>query len=211
MKKLICAAEIQAAASKGQRVFPVTDHTIITPAARDAARDLGVSFGSAAAADTPADGATALDAQLIYQVVKAVLTNSPLGKAAAAPYQAETAGTSGVKIVRGRTVQLERFDTGNPAAKVMYQELVGKEEAAMSAGLLTIEQSSFAWELTYEEIDIVLEGVLTLTIDGTTYQAYQGDVLFVPKGTKITWGSPDYVKLFYVTYPANWPDLLAAP
>ena len=71
-----------------------------------------------------------------------------------------------------------------------------------------IENSSFDWELTYEEIDYVIEGTLTVTIDGTTYTAHAGDVLFVPSGSKVTWGSPDKARVFYATYPANWADLL---
>ena len=84
------------------------------------------------------------------------------------------------------------------------REVVSKNDSKMSAGFLTIEKSSFAWELGYEEIDIVLEGSLTITINNQTYEACQGDVLFVPKGSKVTWSSSGYVKLFYVTYPANW-------
>ena len=61
----------------------------------------------------------------------------------------------------------------------------------MSAGFLVIENSKFDWELTYEEIDYVIEGTLTVEINGKTYTAYPGDVLFVPAGSKVVWGSPD--------------------
>ena len=46
-----------------------------------------------------------------------------------------------------------------------------------------IDHSEFAWELTYEEIDYVIEGTLTVTIDGKKYTANAGDVLFVPSGS----------------------------
>ncbi|MFQ6972843.1 MAG: ethanolamine utilization protein EutQ, partial [Enterocloster aldenensis] len=45
-------------------------------------------------------------------------------------------------------------------------------------------------------------------IDGKTYTAHAGDVLFVPSGSKVIWGSPDKARIFYATYPANWADLL---
>ena len=54
----------------------------------------------------------------------------------------------------------------------------------------------------------MIEGTLTVTIDGTTYTAHAGDVLFVPSGSKVTWGSPNKARVFYATYPANWADLL---
>ena len=100
------------------------------------------------------------------------------------------------------------FDTGDPNAKVYYQELISKEEAQISAGFLEIDHSSFDWELTYEEIDYVISGTLEITIEGQTFTANPGDVVFVPKDSKVTWCSPNKVKLFYATYPANWPDLL---
>jgi ethanolamine utilization protein EutQ len=124
-----------------------------------------------------------------------------------APYSFES-DKGGLKVVRGNTVKMDVFDTGNPNAKAYYQELVSKEESKMSAGFLTIENSRFDWELTYEEIDYVIEGTLTVEINGKTYTAYPGDVLFVPSGSKVVWGSPDKARVFYTTYPANWADLL---
>ena len=130
-----------------------------------------------------------------------------LDSASDKPYTAES-DCGGLKVVRGKSVRMDVFDTGNPSAKVHYQELVSKEESQMSAGFLTIENSSFEWDLTYEEIDYVIEGTLTVTINGKTITAYPGDVLFVPSGSKVIWGSPDKTKVFYTTYPANWADLM---
>lgn len=224
MKKLVCASEVEATAEKGQKIFCIDSNTIITPAANDRARELGIEFtmGSATIGNhlskdsvlpTQESHGKEIDSEMIYQVVKAVLANRLLASVTAPvpeiPFHADVDPKSGLKIVRGRTVKMENFDTGNPNNNVAYREVISKEEAKMSAGFLTIEKSSFDWELCYEEIDMILEGSLSITIDGETYQAYQGDVLLVPKGTKVTWSAPEYVKLFYVTYPANWPDLMA--
>ena len=219
MKKLVCASEVKAAADKGQKIYCVDSNTIITPAANDIARELGmeITVGSPVAEKyTCKEGVLQkkeFDKELIYQVVKAVLANRLLKSGPSAfpeaPYLTEGDPKSGLKIVRGRTVNFEAFDTGDPSTNVAYREVVSKDESQMSAGFLTIEKSSFEWELCYEEIDIVLEGSLSITINGETYQASQGDVLFVPKGSKVIWGSNGYVKLFYVTYPANWADLIA--
>ncbi len=110
------------------------------------------------------------------------------------PFKAEC-DPNGLKVVRGNSVKMDVFDTGNPNAKVQFQELVSKEESKMSAGFLIIENSKFDWELTYEEIDYVIEGTLTVEINGKTYTAYPGDVLFVPSGSKVVWGSQ--IKLGY--------------
>ncbi|ABO51768.1 transcriptional regulator [Desulforamulus reducens MI-1] len=220
MKKLVCADEVKAAAEKGHKIFCVDCHTIITPAAKDLAKELGVDFatGSSAAGNhTGKDGGlpkkdsreNEIDPDMIYQVVKAVLANKLLASVPApTPFRTDYEPKSGLKIVRGRTVNYETFDTGDLSTNVAYREVVSKDDSQMSAGFLTIEKSSFEWELCYEEIDIILEGSLSITINGETYHAHQGDVLFVPKGSKVTWSSSEYVKLFYVTYPANWPDLM---
>lgn len=224
MKKLVSANEVQAVAEKGQKLFCVDSNTIITPAAKDLAKQLGVEFtedSSTAGNQMCKDSALqkkdnhepAIDREMIFQVVKALLGNGLLASVPVpsleTPFRADCNLKSGLKIVRGRTVKFETFDTGDSSTNVAYREVVSKNDSQMSAGFLTIEKSSFDWELSYEEINIILEGSLSITINGETYHAHQGDVLFVPKGSKVTWSSPEYVKLFYVTYPANWPDLMA--
>lgn len=143
---------------------------------------------------------TLMDKGLLEDLLECLKSKSPLFDAECDP--------NGLKIVRGNTVKMDIFDTGNPNARAYFQELVNKEESKMSAGFLVIENSKFDWELTYEEIDYVIEGTLTIEINGKTYTAYPGDVLFVPSGSKVVWGSPDKARLFYATYPANWADLL---
>jgi ethanolamine utilization protein EutQ len=224
LKKLVCADEIKAAAEKGQKLFCVENGTIITPAAKDLARELGVTFSGVSETEgnsscnnsipqKTANSEAVLDRDLIYQVVKAVLANQLLKgvspQAHEEPFLCEGQVDSGLKIIRGRSVKFENFDTGNPSTNVAYREVISKDDSQMSAGFLTIEKSSFDWELCYEEIDIILEGSLSITLNGETFEACQGDVLFVPKGSKVTWRSSGYVKLFYVTYPANWPELMA--
>lgn len=224
MKKLVCTDEVKAAAEKGQKVFSVECNTIITPAAKDLAKELGVEFATTSSVtenrsckdsglQKKDNQGKSFDRDMIYQIVKAVLANNLLASLPAPssepPFITDCDPKSGLKIVRGRTVKYETFDTGDPSTNVAYREVVSKDDSKMSAGFLTIEKSSFEWELCYEEIDIVLEGSLSITINGETYEACQGDVLFVPKGSKVTWSSSGYVKLFYVTYPANWADLMA--
>lgn len=218
MKKLVCLSEVKAAAAKGQKIFTIDCNTIVTPAAADMAKDLGLELvvnPAAVCGGLAPKGAAgpkpeiAIDRNLIYQIVKAVIANQGGLSLPEAPYQAEQAKNSSLKIVRGRTVKLETFDTGDPRTNVAYREVVSQDESHMSAGFLTIDKSSFDWQLDYEEIDIILEGSLSITVSGETFTACQGDVLFVPKGSKVTWSSTGHVKLFYITYPANWAEIAA--
>lgn len=219
MKKLICAKDMEEFIATGKRKFYVAKEMIITPSAKDLAKASEVEFtteepvissSSNLSAKISADN---LDMETMFKVFKTMMDKGFLQemlkclKGSSLPYEAEC-DASGLKVVRGNSVKMDVFDTGNPEAKAYYQELVSKEESKMSAGFLTIENSRFDWELTYEEIDYVIEGTLTVEINGNTFTAYPGDVLFVPSGSKVVWGSPDKAKIFYATYPANWADFL---
>lgn len=149
-----------------------------------------------------------LDMNAIYKFFKILsekgLVEKLLETAPEPPYQAET-DPAGLKLVRGRTVKMDAYSMGTSEAKVYGQEVIGKQDSSMSAGFLTVDHSSFERESAYEEINIVVEGTLDLTLNGRTFTAREGDVLYIPKGVKATKGSPDCAKLFYVNYPAGSP------
>ncbi|MDT2599589.1 cupin domain-containing protein [Enterococcus hulanensis] len=201
MKKLICGDDVARAHEAGETLC-VDANTIITPAAQDMIDELHLPLKESCEAENMEirlpDG---LNKETLLSVLKMILASETN------PFQYEQ-HANGLKVIKGSSVEMVPFETGNPEAKVTYQELVSKEEAKISAGFLEIDHSQFDWELSYEEIDYVISGSLEITIEGKKYTANPGDVVFVPKGSKVTWASPDKVKLFYATYPANWPDLL---
>lgn len=211
MKHLICAADIEALKQAGKTVCEAGPDVIITPSARDAAEALGITFSETGCKTRKAGCEDGIDSEQIYQLLKMLMDRGLLGEilknCGSLPYQCAR-HENGLKVVRGNTVKMDVFDTGDPNAKAYFQELVSKDESHISAGFLVIDHSEFPWELTYEEIDYVIEGTLTVTIDGKKYTANAGDVLFVPSGSKVIWGSPDKARVFYATYPANWADLL---
>lgn len=217
MKKLICVKDVEALDKQGKKVCCIDSNTIVTPSAKDTAKLCGIEFSYEAdscevkASEPEKACGGEIDSTMIYAVLKTMLDkgllNGMFESIPEQPYLAER-DNGGLKLIRGNSVKMDVFDTGNPDNKVYYQELVSKDESKMSAGFLTIEKSSFEWELCYEELDYVIEGTLTVTINGKTFTAYPGDVLFVPSGSKVIWGSPDKARIFYATYPANWADLM---
>ena len=224
MRKLICAKDVEELILSGKKVLYVDGSEIITPSAEELAKNNEIVFTKQVSAvkvqqvevkkaPTKASAIEGMDSEMLLNFFRALMDKGLLEevlqclKPKNLLFEAEC-DTSGLKVVRGSTVKMDAFDTGNPNARVYFQELVSKEESKMSAGFLIIENSEFEWELTYEEIDFVIEGTLTIEIDGKTYVAYPGDVLFVPSGSKVVWGSPDKARVFYTTYPANWADLL---
>lgn len=201
MKKLICLEDVTKAHETGESLC-VDQSTIITPAAQDLIEELHVSLDESCEIQSKkVNLPDELSQETLLQLLKMILAGE------ATPFRCEK-HASGLKVVKGSSVEMTTFENGNPEAKVFYQELISKEEAKISAGFLEIDHSQFDWELSYEEIDYVISGTLEITIEGQKFTACPGDVVFVPKGSKVIWGSPDKVKLFYATYPANWSDLL---
>ncbi|STU65140.1 ethanolamine utilization protein EutQ [Klebsiella pneumoniae subsp. pneumoniae] len=59
----------------------------------------------------------------------------------------------------------------------------------MAAGFMQWENAFFPWTLNYDEIDMVLEGELHVRHQGETLVAKAGDVMFIPKGSSIEFGT----------------------
>lgn len=219
MKRLICAKDMEEFLATGEKVFYIDKDVILTPSAKDIAKNNNISITTEKISEkeicsTNCKGIEGLDSNKLLEMFKELVNEGLLQEmlkvlaSGEASKFVSSCDESGLKVVRGSSVKMDVFDTGNPNNKVYFQELISKDESKMSAGFLIIEDSKFEWELTYEEIDYVIEGTVTVEINGKTYEANAGDVLFVPKGSKVVWGSPNKAKLFYTTYPANWADLL---
>lgn len=217
MKKLICAKDIETAQKQGQKVFYIDCDTILTPSAKDAARACGIEFSTdtpVCEIKSPCDVKVSepvkacegeIDSDMIYKVFKAMMEKGLLSGMLDSltqqkPYIAEK-DCCGLKIVRGSSVKYDVLDTGNPNDKVFYQEVINSEDgSSMNAGFITIEGCNFDWETACQEIYYVVEGTLTVKVDGKVYTAHPGDSVFFPKGAKLTFGSPDKMKAFYATY-----------
>lgn len=78
---------------------------------------------------------------------------------------------------------------------------------AMSVGFGRYQKGeSNEWIVTYDEVFVVTKGAYTIhSVDGAK-TAKAGEVLFLTKGTKITYeGAEDNTEVVYVTYP-HWMD-----
>lgn len=219
MKTLITADDIKKYCDIPDKKLVVTPQTIITPAARDAARDCGLTIvvtdqeaattpsGSSAAAmpGPSAVPAAAINPDLVAQIVQEVLTAMRLGKDSSDA--AKIADPSGLCVVRSDRMVLEPYSSGYPQDKIKKKEFfTAAESPHMTAGFLSLEDTSFTCTPVCEEIAYILDGSVECVVSGRKYTGRTGDTLYLPANKKITLSTGGKAKLFYVTHPAKRPE-----
>ena len=229
MKKLITANDIRAAHARGEQAMSVVLRaSIITPEAREVAELLGFTItedDGAAPAATAADSdktesqriretilaqlpegqfTESLVAQLMEKVMK---EKQSLGMDAMQPSFKAVTGKGGVKVIDGSSVKFGRFDGAEPHRVGLTDLVTEQDGSSMAAGFMQWENAFFPWTLNYDEVDMVLEGELHVRHEGETMVAKAGDVMFIPKGSSIEFGTPSTVRFLYVAWPANWQSL----
>ncbi len=112
---------------------------------------------------------------------------------------------SGIGVIKSEKIEKVKFDTGNPNDQVYVTDLFSLEESPrIGAGMMEMTESTFDWTLSYDEIDYIIEGRLEIIVDGRKIVGEKGDVMLIPKNSKIKFSAPEHAKFIYVVYPANW-------
>ncbi len=227
-KELYTAAIIEKLALEdGQTTLVLGKGDIVTPLARDRARELGLTlvWPEQDDRDLPAWSAAAqINARPLQQAPTAVASPAPrpagddlesrvrqavanaLGKASPKE-DAPPAGGRRVLHVDGRRVTMEPFpfNIRRPEMDVRLADVItSRDGSPMAAGFMTLHKGQFPWTLNYDEIVFVIEGELHIITDEGVTVGLPGDVIFIPKGSKIQFATPGWAKFLYVTYPADW-------
>ncbi len=147
-----------------------------------------------------------LDEQKLEEIIRRVIAEQ--FSTAAQGFEKIVDPASGVITVKAATVTPELFDTGKPGDKVFISDVVSIEESPrLMFGIMEMKEgASFDWTLKYDEVDYIIDGTLEIIVDGKTSSASKGDIIFIPKNSKVTFNTPDEARFMYVTYPANWAD-----
>ncbi len=114
-----------------------------------------------------------------------------------------------LKVVRLANVQVDAFLEGKttPGMNVWLKDVVlTQDRSPMGAGYMSLDKGEMQWTLTYDEIDVVLEGELVITRGSEQVRGKTGDVIYIPKGSSITFGTPNWTRFVYVTFPVNWNE-----
>jgi len=114
-----------------------------------------------------------------------------------------------LKVVKMANVQVEPFLEGKttPGTNVWLRDVVvTQDRSPMGAGYMSLDKGEMQWTLMYDEIDIVLEGELVITRGNEQVRGKTGDVIYIPKGSSITFGTPSWTRFVYVVFPVNWNE-----
>ena len=138
--------------------------------------------------------------ELIREVVKRVLAESVQNETEQEDFQKEK-DPSGILKIKTDTVKCEPFKQKGGALK----DVVTLEEAPrMGCGIMELDHTSFEWTLTYDEYDMVIDGVLEIEIDGRVITGNAGDIIYIPKNSHIHFQTPGKTRYAYFVYPADW-------
>jgi len=116
-------------------------------------------------------------------------------------------GVMSVKLPTVKVNESNRLDTGNASDTVYTKDLFTLAESPrLGCGIMEMTSSTFNWTLNYDEIDYVIEGSLSIIINGKTVTANTGELILIPKGSEIKFSVLNYARFIYITYPADWAD-----
>lgn len=176
-RRVHTADDVLGLARQGSTELVVAPGDLVTPLARDVAVERGVRIIPRA----PAQGGVG---------------------------RSQPGGPAPLRHVCGVNVMaLEPFpvELHRPEMDVRLLDVVTAEHGLpIAAGVMSLRAGSFPWTLDYDEVEYVIEGELHITTAEQQTVGHPGDVIAVPKGSSITFGTPSWAKFLYVTYPADW-------
>jgi len=117
----------------------------------------------------------------------------------------DSSGIMSISLPLFSVSEEDRLDTGDPNHKVYTKDLVSLAESPrLGCGLMVMEDTTFDWTLGYDEIDYIIEGTLSIIIDGRRITANAGELILIPSGSRIQFSVEGKARFIYVTYPADW-------
>lgn len=117
-------------------------------------------------------------------------------------------GVIAIRVPEITVNESNRMDTGSSSSDMVYtKDLFSLTESPrLGCGIMEMKETTFHWKLNYDEIDYVIDGFLSIIIDGKTVSAGPGELILIPKGSSIQFSVPEKARFLYITYPADWAD-----
>lgn len=143
---------------------------------------------------------TELDHDMIENIVRQIVNKKLMPTK-----HIDNSGVTSVKLSAIDVSEEDRLDTGKPGDFVYTKDLFSLTESPrLGCGLMVMKDTTFDWELGYDEIDYIISGKLDVIIDDRTVSAEAGEIILIPSGSKIQFSVTGDARFVYVTYPADW-------
>lgn len=194
-------ASVQSAASgAGSPASPQAAAT--APVAQNRTESLVRQVSELIAGRLPAGSQAGEVEKLVREVVQARLAGAvapqqPTPQASPSPEAAGSgASAEGVRLVDGQRL----MDSGAgpaplPGSAILAEAIGAGEGAKLAGGFMRWSKASFKREVEIPEMNIVIDGLLHLTVGGQTIIAKPGDMVYLPKGVRAIYSSPSDVWL----------------
>jgi ethanolamine utilization protein EutQ (cupin superfamily) len=126
-----------------------------------------------------------------------------------------------VRMAGIQFVSSEDFQWGSLGAETAEQDGIAEvltHEASpetpgtpgIGAGITELRALETVYPVTFDEVAYVIEGELHISDGENSFTARKGDVFSVGYGTQLRISVPEYSKVFYAAYPADWSELREA-
>jgi ethanolamine utilization protein EutQ (cupin superfamily) len=93
-------------------------------------------------------------------------------------------------------------DGASERGSARIAHLIGSSNSSsMGGGVVIYEQITVDWNLPFDEMITVIEGVMHIHSDGTSDRLGPGDVPWFPAHTPLTYEVPDRVIVSYAIHP----------
>jgi ethanolamine utilization protein EutQ len=106
------------------------------------------------------------------------------------------------RIFRRADAQLA-YPSGAEAGNSLFRALDETMSDTIGGGYFSFNRATDSAVLPYDEVSVCIEGALHLTVDGETHVLKPGDLVFMPKGTEVTFGG-DKAVAAYAVWPVDW-------
>ena len=120
--------------------------------------------------------------------------------------QVDPSGVASIKLPEITVSEEDRLDTGTPMILFIQRICSHSKSPRLGCGLMVMKETTFDWTLDYDEIDYVISGKLDIIIDGRKVSASAGELILIPKNSKIQFSVAEEARFVYVTFPADWQN-----
>lgn len=110
---------------------------------------------------------------------------------------------SKVKVIRDSERVYEPME-GDGWVIHRSREVYTDLSSTLGAGVAIYENCRMPWRTHYDGYYRVIEGVLTITVDGTPHALHAHDAIFIPGGKDIVYEATERASMMYAIYPVDW-------